>query len=406
MIHKMIIRRMLNPMKSKLSRVISQFIGSPRRAFASSLLLALVAVAGPVGHRLGIVSAACTAPATSYGTVTSTVNVPATGDYIVWSRMMASSASDNSYTFEVDGTRCGIVVGGSSISTTNWTWTKQNTSGSVITLTNLAAGNHTIVMTGTKPNVKLDRIILTTDTTCTPDNLKTSTHEPGDNCTPPPDTDPPDVTITAPPTGQTSPVTATVNVTATDVPSGVQRVELWVDGVYTGLTDTSPAYSFSYNTSALSVGVHFFVAKAWDNAGNGPGSSSAVGFVVPDRAAPTGVTLTQPTAGSTKSGIIQLSGTALDNVAQTKMDFLFDNETTARTGVVDTTGPSPFSVSFDTTSAGPGGGLSDGTHTVKARAYDAAGNTATSSAVSFNVDNVPDPVDNPPTITLQHLTSH
>ncbi len=86
-----------------------------------------------------------------------------------------------------------------------------------------------------------------------------------------------------------------------------------------------------------------------------------------------------PTASASESGAsgaITLSATATDNVGVTKVEFYVD-------GVLkgtDTT--SPYSMALDSTT------LANGSHTLVAKAYDAAGNVGTSSSVSFTINNV------------------
>src|SRR5206468_3038368 len=61
-------------------------------------------------------------------------------------------------------------------------------------------------------------------------------------------------------------------------------------------------------------------------------------------------------------------------------------------GAEDTS--APYSVSWDTTTA------SNGSHTLTARARDAAGNATTSSAVTVTVSNGPPPDTTPPTVSI------
>lgn len=86
------------------------------------------------------------------------------------------------------------------------------------------------------------------------------------------------------------------------------------------------------------------------------------------------VSLTSPTNNATVSGNVTLKATASDNKAVTKVEFFVDGKLKS----TDTT--STYSYSFDTTS------VSNGSHTFKAVAYDAAGNT-NSSSVTANVSN-------------------
>ena len=95
----------------------------------------------------------------------------------------------------------------------------------------------------------------------------------------------------------------------------------------------------------------------------------------PDTAAPS-VTLTSPANGATMSGTVTMSATASDNVGVTQVQFFVDDSTTPL--ATDTT--SPYSASWNTTA------VTNGAHTVKAVARDAAGNTA-ASVVSLTVAN-------------------
>ena len=85
--------------------------------------------------------------------------------------------------------------------------------------------------------------------------------------------------------------------------------------------------------------------------------------------------MTAPTNGATVSGTINQAVTATDNVGVTKVEFLRD-------GVVygqDTT--SPYSASLNTTT------VTNGSHTLGARAYDAAGNVGNATNVTVTVSN-------------------
>jgi hypothetical protein len=82
---------------------------------------------------------------------------------------------------------------------------------------------------------------------------------------------------------------------------------------------------------------------------------------------PPTVAITSPTNGATVSGSLAVSASASDNVGVTKVDFSVDGTVKAS----DTA--SPWGFSLDTSS------LSSGTHTISARAWDAAGNSSLSS---------------------------
>ena len=105
-----------------------------------------------------------------------------------------------------------------------------------------------------------------------------------------------------------------------------------------------------------------------------PPISGSPATPTPDTTAPS-VSLTAPSAGSV-SGAITVSATASDNVGVAGVQFLLDG---VNLGAEDTS--SPYSISWNTTSA------TNASHTIIARARDAAGNTTTSGSVSVTVNN-------------------
>ena len=82
-----------------------------------------------------------------------------------------------------------------------------------------------------------------------------------------------------------------------------------------------------------------------------------------------------PTVGATVSGSVTLSATAADNVGVTRVDFRVDGATLG-SGVA-----APYSFTWNSRA------VADGTHVVSATAFDAAGNSATSTPVSVSVHN-------------------
>jgi hypothetical protein len=126
-------------------------------------------------------------------------------------------------------------------------------------------------------------------------------------------------------------------------------------------------------TITPSTGEHFYYAKVtqddgkilwsapiWVTQGSGGGDT-------------TPPTVSASVSGT--SGTITLNATASDNVGVSRVDFLVDG---AQKG---SDSSSPYSLSFDSTT------LSNGTHSLVARAFDAAGNSKDSTAVSFSVSN-------------------
>jgi hypothetical protein len=87
--------------------------------------------------------------------------------------------------------------------------------------------------------------------------------------------------------------------------------------------------------------------------------------------------MTAPADASTASGTaVTVSATATDNVGVVGVQFLLDG---VALGAEDTT--SPYSITWNST------GASNGSHTLSARARDAAGNTTTSAVVTVTVSN-------------------
>lgn len=185
----------------------------------------------------------------------------------------------------------------------------------------------------------------------------------------------PTVAITAP--GSSATVSGTVSVSATASDNvKVTRVEFYVNGVLSSTVVTAP-YGYSWVTTTVANGLYSITAKAYDAAGNIGYSSSitvAVNNPVADTTAPT-VSISAPFNNSTVSGTIPVAAAATDNVAVSKVEFYVN-------GVLQTTDTvPPYSFNWNSTSA------LNGSNNLIARAYDAAGNTGTSSTVLVTVSN-------------------
>jgi hypothetical protein len=111
----------------------------------------------------------------------------------------------------------------------------------------------------------------------------------------------------------------------------------------------------------------------------------------PEDTTPPTVMISSPTAGQTVSGVVTITVAAADNVGVTRMDYLQDGQLLAALT------PPAFTFPWSTTS------VSNGSHSLTARAYDAAGNIATSAPVAVTVNN---PDLTPPTATITSPTSN
>jgi uncharacterized protein (TIGR02145 family) len=81
------------------------------------------------------------------------------------------------------------------------------------------------------------------------------------------DTTPPEVNIVSPISGSTVNEMIKVTCMSTDN-KGVEKVELWIDGVNTGLTDETEPYSFQWNTTTYKDGDHTLIVRSYDSSNN------------------------------------------------------------------------------------------------------------------------------------------
>jgi hypothetical protein len=191
------------------------------------------------------------------------------------------------------------------------------------------------------------------------------------------DTTPPVVSMTSPASGAIVAGTVTVSATATDDKS-VARVEFRDGATLLGAATAAP-YSVSWGTSSAAAGAHTLSATAYDPAGN---SATATVSVTVDDVPPT-VSVTAPANGAAVAGTVTLSATATDNTAVARVVF-YDGAT-----LIATATGAPYSTTWNAAAAGLG------PHTLKARAYDVAGNFADSEiSVTVSSDLTP------PTVTF------
>jgi hypothetical protein len=107
---------------------------------------------------------------------------------------------------------------------------------------------------------------------------------------------------------------------------------------------------------------------------------------------PPSVAMAAPPAGSTVAGTVTVSASASDDVGVVGVQFRLDG-----TNLGAEVSAPPYTVAWTTTL------VSNGTHTLRAVARDAAGNTATSDPVTVIVSNLD---TTPPTVTITSPTSN
>jgi thermitase len=207
-----------------------------------------------------------------------------------------------------------------------------------------------------------------------------------------PDVQPPAVAISSP-TGGTVSGIVPVNVTASDN-VGVTRVDLLVNGTLLA-SDTTTPYGFSWDTTSLAGSSASLIARAYDAAGNSANSHAVTVTVSSSGSSdttPPAVAISSPTGG-TVSGTVSVSVNASDNVGVTRVDLQVNGVLLAS----DTA--SPYTFSWDTAA------LAGSSATLVAAAYDAAGNSATSKAVSVTVSSGAGPSGpdtTPPIVTIKN----
>ena len=176
-------------------------------------------------------------------------------------------------------------------------------------------------------------------------------------------------TVSASVSGSSGNITLSANA-SDDI--GVTLVEFYVDGNLVSGTGVTP-YTATLDSTKLSNGSHLLMAWAYD-ASNNIGKSSTVTFMVNN--AVTDVTAPVVSASETGSaGSIALKATATDNVGVTKVEFYVDGT------LAGSSTTAPYTLAYDSKL------LSKGSHSLVTKAYDAANNMGSSSAVAFNIDN-------------------
>ncbi len=384
-----------------------------------TLLISLLMMSSLFANIPIVHAAACATPATDYGSASTTISVPSTATYRVWSRIMTgTAATDNSYSLEVDGNSCYVVGNNNAIAANTWTWVdyQNGVTTSKIDLVNLTAGNHTIKMVGTEDGVKLDRIILTADLTCLPSGT-------GDLCANPP-VALPDLVVTNVSVNPASPVAnspATFSATVKNQGTGatpantIVGVAFNVDNVTTNWSDTdttSLAPGASVTLTANSgptgtatwsgpVGTHSLEARVNDPADvnrfpetslTNNRLSASFTVISADTTKPV-VSLTAPSTGTTVAGTVAVDATATDNVSVTSVDIYMGSVLLAS---LPHSATNNYTYQWNTKS------VPDATYSLKAVAFDAATNSTTSNISSVIVkNNGPPPVDTiPPVVSF------
>lgn len=183
------------------------------------------------------------------------------------------------------------------------------------------------------------------------------------------DRTPPSVSITYPTNNAVVGGALTIKTNINDT-YGVDKVEFYLNDVLLGTIVTSP-YQIDWDTRTYTEGNYTIKVKAYDKAGNTNEVSISVRV---DNTAPF-VNITNPQDGVYVKGTITIQATATSQLGVSRVEFYVDNNKIGE----DTS--SPYEISWNTSN------VSDGSHVLKAKAYDIAGNSRESEVINVIVDN-------------------
>ena len=158
-----------------------------------------------------------------------------------------------------------------------------------------------------------------------------------------------------------------LNSNAADATSGVAKAALYLDGKLYGTTTTAP-YRMGWNSVNGADGSHSLYAVITDVAGN-TATTATANFSI-DNTPPSGAC-----AESGSGGIVSFTANATDNVGVTKVVFSLDGK------VYGTDTTAPFKMGWNSALG------TNGSHTLTAQAYDAAGNVANLTQAVFTISN-------------------
>ena len=150
-------------------------------------------------------------------------------------------------------------------------------------------------------------------------------------------------------------------------------MSLECDGIVVA-TGNSPNFAFSWNAGAVTAGSHTLTVRASNSSGNSGSASLAINVTAPpittaDAVAPV-VRITSPGSGTSLSNVTRINVTATDNVAVQQVSIYIDGT------LVYTGAAAPYTFNWNTNKVTPGA------HAITAKAWDAAGNSASAAPVS------------------------
>jgi hypothetical protein len=248
-------RQIMTPGTPNNRSKLSQAIPGLKRKIS---LLSFVSLLGVAGFLLSVAptaNAACSPPATTYGTDTLTATAPTATTYNLWVRMQVPSTNASSLMLQVDGGTCYNVGGGSAITPSTWTWVNyQNGSAAQVMQASLTAGNHSLELIGISPGVEVDSVLLLANASCIPTGT-------GSNCTTgqPAPTAP---TLTA---SAASSTTVALKWTQSTDSSGLSVAGYYVFRGSTKIATITSPTTLSYTDTVAAGSTNSYTVEAYDN---------------------------------------------------------------------------------------------------------------------------------------------
>jgi len=184
--------------------------------------------------------------------------------------------------------------------------------------------------------------------------------------------------ITFPPAAATVSDTILVQVVASDN-IGVSFVQIYLDGILAIQDEESP-YEFEWNTQTASEDLYHVISViVEDVSGNSNSLSPITVFVnnfIDIDDLPPAIVITEPAAGQSVSGIVNIRATATDNRGIDYVDFYINNS------FVNTDNEYPYEYSWDTNNE-----IEDSEIALYAKTFDTSQNSAQTQPISVTINN-------------------
>lgn len=342
-----------------------------RNMLKKSYMVLLLALVSSQSLLTSTARAACPAPVTTYGGASYSAPASTSGTFAVWSRVMVPDTTNKTFSLSIGDALCNVTVGNGAITPGQWVWVNYR-DGNVDSKISIAltAGTYNVQLGGTKPGVKVDKIMLVQNLSCIPVND-------GSNCVTTADTQAPTVPANLISPSQTSESVSLSWGNSTDN-TGVVRYDVYRGGTKIG---SSTVNSFTESNLQAATAYSYHVTAA-DAAGNTSTPSNTLQVSTKQLAdtTPPVATLVAPKTGDVLSQTVALNATAVDDRAVASIKFYLDDYTLLSTTPAATpTASATFN--FDSTK------YTNGSHRIHAVATDTSGNTSSTAAATVTISN-------------------